>query len=129
MNPTVDYFTLDIEGDELTVLKTIPFDKVDIKVLSVEIIHGGEKGDGPNDLDEFMKSQGYIYYGSYKVLIGSVGHIFVKKQFDLALEIHSIFILRVGLHFYICSPNSLISSIHPKSFFDLFGNKSPQVGI
>ena len=79
-NPTVDYFSLDIEGDELTVLKTIPFDKVDIKVLSVEIIHGGEKGDGPNDLDEYMKSQGYTYYGSYKVLIGSVDHIFVKND-------------------------------------------------
>ena len=31
-NPRVDYFSLDIEGNELEVLKTIPFDKVDIKV-------------------------------------------------------------------------------------------------
>ena len=31
-NPTVDYFSLDIEGIELDVLKTIPWDKVDIKV-------------------------------------------------------------------------------------------------
>ena len=31
-NPIVDYFSLDIEGSELDVLKTIPFDKVDIKV-------------------------------------------------------------------------------------------------
>ena len=31
-NPTIDYFSLDIEGSELDVLKTIPFDKVDIKV-------------------------------------------------------------------------------------------------
>jgi len=29
---TVDLFSLDIEGNELDVLKTIPFDKVDIKV-------------------------------------------------------------------------------------------------
>jgi FkbM family methyltransferase len=29
---TVDVFSLDIEGHELEVLKTIPFDKVDIKV-------------------------------------------------------------------------------------------------
>lgn len=28
----IDYFSLDIEGSELNVLKTIPFDKVDIKV-------------------------------------------------------------------------------------------------
>ena len=31
-NPRVDYFSLDIEGVELDVLKTIPWDKVDIKV-------------------------------------------------------------------------------------------------
>ena len=30
-NPTVDFFSLDVEGAELNVLKTIPFDKVDIK--------------------------------------------------------------------------------------------------
>jgi Methyltransferase FkbM domain len=31
---TVDLFSLDVMGDELSVLKTIPFDKVDMKVLS-----------------------------------------------------------------------------------------------
>ena len=31
-NPTVDYFSLDVEGAELPILKTIPWDKVDIKV-------------------------------------------------------------------------------------------------
>jgi hypothetical protein len=29
---TVDYFSLDVEGNELQVLKTIPFDKIDIRV-------------------------------------------------------------------------------------------------
>lgn len=29
---TVDYFSLDVEGNELEVLKTIPWDLVDIKV-------------------------------------------------------------------------------------------------
>ena len=28
----IDYFSLDVEGSELDILKTIPFDKVDIKV-------------------------------------------------------------------------------------------------
>lgn len=33
LNKTViDYFSLDVEGSELNVLKTIPFDKIDIKV-------------------------------------------------------------------------------------------------
>ena len=34
-NPSVDYFSLDIEGIELDVLKTIPWDKVDIKVACI----------------------------------------------------------------------------------------------
>ena len=52
-----------------------PFDKVDIKVLSVEIIHGGERGDGPNDMDDYMKSQGYTFYGKQ-----SYDHMFVKND-------------------------------------------------
>lgn len=36
---TVDYFSLDIEGNEIDVLETIPFDKVDIKVRICETIH------------------------------------------------------------------------------------------
>lgn len=31
----IDYFSLDVEGSELNVLKTIPFDKIDIKVSRV----------------------------------------------------------------------------------------------
>ena len=31
-NPTVDYFSLDVEGAELSILQAIPWDKVDIKV-------------------------------------------------------------------------------------------------
>ena len=52
---TVDYFSLDVEGNELDVLKTIPFDKVDIKVMSVEILHGPGKA----ALKEFLISKGY----------------------------------------------------------------------
>ncbi len=33
-NPPIDYFSLDVEGFELDVLKTIPFDKVNVKVAS-----------------------------------------------------------------------------------------------
>ena len=32
-NPVIDYFSLDIEGVELDVLKTIPWEKVHIKVF------------------------------------------------------------------------------------------------
>jgi len=32
LNQTIDYFSLDIEGHELDVLRTVPFDKIDVKV-------------------------------------------------------------------------------------------------
>ena len=31
-NPVVDYFSLDVEGAEMGILKAIPWDKVEIKV-------------------------------------------------------------------------------------------------
>ena len=31
-NPTVDYFSLDVEGAEMGILESIPWDKVDIRV-------------------------------------------------------------------------------------------------
>ena len=32
----VDYFSLDVEGPELEILQTIPFDKINIKVITIE---------------------------------------------------------------------------------------------
>ena len=52
----VDYFSLDIEGDELAVLKTIPFEKIDITVIGVEYLHHIDKGVG---MFSFLKSKGY----------------------------------------------------------------------
>eukprot|EP00095_Tigriopus_kingsejongensis_P001826 snap_masked-scaffold10_size831480-processed-gene-4.8 protein:Tk01826 transcript:snap_masked-scaffold10_size831480-processed-gene-4.8-mRNA-1 annotation:"hypothetical protein DAPPUDRAFT_302580" len=57
----VDYFSLDVEGFELDILKTIPFDQVDITALSVEFIHEEEsfsKG-SKKKLEDFMTSKGY----------------------------------------------------------------------
>ena len=53
---TVDYFSLDVEGLELKVLQTIPFDKIMIKVLSVEYIHDSE---GEDEIIKFMKINNY----------------------------------------------------------------------
>lgn len=36
---TVDYFCLDVEGSELNVLRTIPFDQMHIKVFMMTISH------------------------------------------------------------------------------------------
>ena len=39
----MDYLSLDVEGAELAVLETIPFDRVDIRTLSVEVEHSDSK--------------------------------------------------------------------------------------
>ncbi|CAH1738172.1 unnamed protein product [Aphis gossypii] len=56
----VDYFSLDVEGSELNVLKTIPFDKVDIRTLSVEFFHVKEGDDG---VRTYLENKGYIVTG------------------------------------------------------------------
>ena len=59
-NPTVHYFSLDIEGAEMGVLKTIPWDKVDIWVLSVETHNPSRVIPGSrDDIINYMKSVGY----------------------------------------------------------------------
>ena len=60
-NPTVHYFSLDIEGAEMGVLKTIPWDKVDIWVLSVETHMAGTVFPGTReDIRQSMQSWGYV---------------------------------------------------------------------
>ena len=52
--------SLDVEGSEFPILKTIPFDKVDIKVLDVEVNHAGSIFPGSfKDIDDYLKLQGY----------------------------------------------------------------------
>ena len=90
-NPKVDYFSLDIEGAEypvrcnskfstfdivksyqkvisvsviciLQVLKSVPWDKVDIRVLGVEIAHTGAVFDGTTeDIVKLLEDQNYVY--------------------------------------------------------------------
>ncbi|KAK3087900.1 hypothetical protein FSP39_012292, partial [Pinctada imbricata] len=52
----IDFFSLDIEGEELSVLKTIPWDRVDIRMLTVEFVHdvGNYRG-----IQTYMESVGY----------------------------------------------------------------------
>jgi len=59
-NPTVHYFSLDIEGAELQVLKTIPWQNVDIQVISVETHLAGVVFPGSRqEIIDFMDSVGY----------------------------------------------------------------------
>ena len=94
-NPTIDYFSLDIEGAELPVLKvgvvdtktvggrqlsilflqTIPFDKVDIRVLQIEMDHVGEIFPGTKrDIKVFLASKGFKF-----VKVIGVDHIYVRR--------------------------------------------------
>jgi len=67
-NPKVDYFSLDIEGAEIPVLTTIPFDKVDISLISVESNHLGDVFDGNvEDLTRLMEDGGYEYRENAKI--------------------------------------------------------------
>ena len=52
----IDFFSLDIEGDELAILQTIPWDKVDIRMLAVEYVHNRMKN---QELQMYMASVGY----------------------------------------------------------------------
>ncbi|XP_047492557.1 uncharacterized protein LOC125041567 isoform X2 [Penaeus chinensis] len=75
---TVDYFSLDVEGAEFSVLKTIPWEKVDIKTLSVEFIHDHE---GKEAIQTYMLSKGYYVHSEvthYNWLANDF--IFVKNE-------------------------------------------------
>jgi hypothetical protein len=56
---TVDYFSLDVEGSELDILRTIPFHKVTFKVINLEnwFVKEGKKA-----IEDFLGSKGYVFY-------------------------------------------------------------------
>ncbi len=79
----VDYFSLDVEGFELPVLKSIPFDKIHIDSFSVEYSHGGRNV--KEEQKEFMKEQGYvavadIHYANTSIDLWVDDLIFMKKS-------------------------------------------------
>ena len=64
-HPTVNLFILDIEGAEFPVLKTIPWDKVDIEVILVELINVEKLFEGSReDIHQYLKDQSYEYLGT-----------------------------------------------------------------
>jgi len=68
-NPTVDYFSLDVEGAEQGILETIPWDKVDIRVVQVELAHSDQQA-----VRRVMEGAGYT-----AALTLKVDMVFVKK--------------------------------------------------
>jgi len=67
--PRVDFFSLDIEGAEMAVLKTIPFDKVDIEVFLIE-----------TDKTNVTELAGFMSHAGYEMTpMPPYDHIFIKK--------------------------------------------------
>ena len=78
-NPTVDLFSLDIEGAELPVLGTIPWDQVNIRVLVVEVNHLGQIFKGsPKALNKLLKKNGFKYLQSFEA-----DDLYVKRDFKV----------------------------------------------
>ena len=86
-NPTVHYFSLDIEGAELQVLKTVPWDKVDIWVISVETHLAGEVFPGSReDIIHYMESVGYIMENTWKNGEMTKDDLFIRKDIELLVS-------------------------------------------
>jgi len=80
---TVDYFSLDVEGNELDILRTIPFEEFDIKIISAEFSHESEAGSSQSEMKNFMEEKGYFVHSTVthpKNLAND--YIFVKNSFD-----------------------------------------------
>jgi len=73
-NPKVNYLSLDIEGAEFQVLRSIPWNLVDIEVITVEFGFFGRIFPGTrNELHTYLSEKDYKYIGT----LGGADDIFV----------------------------------------------------
>merc|ERR1712107_642817 len=63
-NPIVNLLVLDVEGAELAVLKTLPWDKVDIEIMTVETDLVGRTlpGGSQKSIRDYIASKGYTRF-------------------------------------------------------------------
>ena len=74
----MNYFSPYVEGSEFQILKTIPFQDVDIKVIDVEIDRAGTIFPGTyEDISKYLDMQGYDFHSQ----ITKYDAVFVKKGF------------------------------------------------
>ena len=71
--PSVDIFFLDVEGPELEILKTIPFDKIDVSIFVVE--HNSVPGKLER-LENFFHEKGYVLQES-----SIIDSLFARKEY------------------------------------------------
>jgi len=84
---TVDYFSLDVEGLELKILHTIPFDRILIKVFSVEVITAKEDH---SVYRNFMESKGYRTVGAFYHEERLFDLIFAHKSVDISPDVYDL---------------------------------------
>ena len=67
-NPHIDYFSLDIEGAEFPVLQNLPWDKINMTLLDVEINNAGSMFPGTRkDIQKLLSSHNYPYIMSQQI--------------------------------------------------------------
>ncbi|CAL8143985.1 unnamed protein product [Orchesella dallaii] len=72
----IDFFSLDVEGAEFDILKTIPFDKVRIKVIDMEVYFYSREV--KNEINDFLKDKGFQLQGS-----GTSDHFYIHSSFKI----------------------------------------------
>ena len=69
----VDYFSLDVEGFELDVLRSLPLGRLHIDVITVEFLHAREHA---SEYRRLMTEHGYSLYATVR----SMDYVFVKTH-------------------------------------------------
>ena len=78
----MDYFSLDIEGAEIRVLKTIPFNKVCIRTFTIEFNTDVKI---KAEIKSIMEKAGYNYLRE----IAGQDLVFVKNKYDIEKQCES----------------------------------------
>jgi FkbM family methyltransferase len=68
----IDYISLDVEGAEMTILKTINFDKYSINIMTIEV------NNSANEIDDFMTNNGFE-----KISSMGCDYIYKNKNFNI----------------------------------------------
>jgi len=84
---TVDYLSLDVEGLELKILRTIPFHRLRIKVISVEVITAEEDH---SVYRTFMESKGYRTLGFFYHEARLFDLIFAHNSVDISPDVYDL---------------------------------------